>query len=239
MAAKIPCLLSPSSKSHSFRSNRRVASPLSRFFTTVAKSSSEDDYLDFSTLHSLNANAVKAYASNPLFGTFRHDKFEWMTYEEFGKRVDLCRALLKDVGKLKCLSVRLFCGWHFALYGCSSFESVLYWKFSDVCLLWPTASHYPIMSCSSRCSHLLSGVTPHSTVGIISNNRHEWATVAAATYSLNATLVPMYEGEHEFHNRLRLSCRNINGVIINCCFLFCRKYWLLKQPNSPQTGHTF
>ncbi|KAL7519059.1 hypothetical protein ACHAWX_003856 [Stephanocyclus meneghinianus] len=136
MAAKIPCLLSPSSKSHSFRSNRRVASPLSRFFTTVAKSSSEDDYLDFSTLHSLNANAVKAYASNPLFGTFRHDKFEWMTYEEFGKRVDLCRALLKDVG-----------------------------------------------------------VTPHSTVGIISNNRHEWATVAAATYSLNATLVPMYEAQ--------------------------------------------
>lgn len=31
-----------------------------------------------------------------------------MTYEEFGKTVDLCRALLKDVGKLKCLSVRLF-----------------------------------------------------------------------------------------------------------------------------------
>lgn len=47
---------------------------------------------------------------------------------------------------------------------------------------------------------ILSGVTPYSKVGIISNNRHEWATIAAATYSLNATLVPMYEGKsvHQF-----------------------------------------
>lgn len=48
----------------------------------------------------------------------------------------------------------------------------------------------------TRCFAIkLTGVTPHSTVGIISNNRHEWATIAAATYSLNATLVPMYEGQ--------------------------------------------
>ena len=43
-------------------------------------------------------------------------------------------------------------------------------------------------------SNFVLGVTPYSKVGIISNNRHEWATIAAATYSLNATLVPMYEG---------------------------------------------
>ena len=39
------------------------------------------------------------------------------------------------------------------------------------------------------------GVQPYSKVGIISNNRQEWATVAAATYSLNAALVPMYEAQ--------------------------------------------
>ena len=39
------------------------------------------------------------------------------------------------------------------------------------------------------------GVRPHSKVGIISSNRHEWATIAAATYSLNAALVPMYEAQ--------------------------------------------
>jgi long-chain acyl-CoA synthetase len=32
-------------------------------------------------------------------------------------------------------------------------------------------------------------------VGIISNNRWEWATIAAASYSLNASIVPMYEAQ--------------------------------------------
>jgi len=34
-----------------------------------------------------------------------------------------------------------------------------------------------------------------SKVGIISNNRWEWATIAAAAYSLNASIVPMYEAQ--------------------------------------------
>jgi long-chain acyl-CoA synthetase len=34
-----------------------------------------------------------------------------------------------------------------------------------------------------------------SKVAIISNNRWEWATIAAAAYSLNAALVPMYEAQ--------------------------------------------
>lgn len=67
------------------------------FSTSVQQS----DYLEFDTLHSLNSNAVKNYESNPLFGTFRNDKFEWMTYGEFGRRVENCRALLGDVGKLR------------------------------------------------------------------------------------------------------------------------------------------
>lgn len=40
-----------------------------------------------------------------------------------------------------------------------------------------------------------TGVKEFSKVGIISNNCWEWATIAAATYSLNATLVPMYEAQ--------------------------------------------
>lgn len=39
------------------------------------------------------------------------------------------------------------------------------------------------------------GVSEGSKIGIISNNRWEWATVAAASYSLNATAVPMYEAQ--------------------------------------------
>jgi long-chain acyl-CoA synthetase len=32
-------------------------------------------------------------------------------------------------------------------------------------------------------------------VGIISNNRWEWAAIAAAAYSMNASVVPMYEAQ--------------------------------------------
>jgi long-chain acyl-CoA synthetase len=39
------------------------------------------------------------------------------------------------------------------------------------------------------------GVAPNDKVGIISNNRYEWAMIACAAYSLSATLVPMYEAQ--------------------------------------------
>jgi len=61
---------------------------------------------------------------------------------------------------------------------------------------WMTYSEFAnnVKLCRSVLKHQL-GVQPYSKVGIISNNRHEWATIAAATYSLNATLVPMYEAQ--------------------------------------------
>jgi long-chain acyl-CoA synthetase len=49
----------------------------------------------------------------------------------------------------------------------------------------------------NKCRAVLKdlGVTEFSKVGIISNNRWEWATIAAASYSLNASIVPMYEAQ--------------------------------------------
>jgi long-chain acyl-CoA synthetase len=41
------------------------------------------------------------------------------------------------------------------------------------------------------------GVQKYGKVAIISNNRWEWATIAAAAYSLSAILVPMYEAQLE------------------------------------------
>jgi len=101
----------------------------------------ERDLLNFKTLHELQVNASTAFAENKLFGTYAEKegadgKFEWMTYEEYGEKVNQCRSVLKDLG-----------------------------------------------------------VQEFSKVGIISNNCHEWATIAAAAYSLNATLVPMYEAQ--------------------------------------------
>lgn len=40
-----------------------------------------------------------------------------------------------------------------------------------------------------------TGVGAGDKVGIISNNRWEWAAIATASYSLNANLVPMYEAQ--------------------------------------------
>ncbi len=39
------------------------------------------------------------------------------------------------------------------------------------------------------------GIGPGDRVGIIANNRIEWAAVAYATYGLGAALVPMYESQ--------------------------------------------
>lgn len=68
----------------------------------------------------------------------------------------------------------------------------------------------------SHCRRVLLqlGVTPHSKVGIISNNRHEWATIAAAAYSLSVALVPMYEAQLP---RDWTHILNDSG----CCALFC------------------
>ncbi len=38
-----------------------------------------------------------------------------------------------------------------------------------------------------------TGIGQYDKIGLISNNRWEWAALAAASYSLNATIVPMCE----------------------------------------------
>jgi long-chain acyl-CoA synthetase len=40
---------------------------------------------------------------------------------------------------------------------------------------------------------LSTGIREHCKIGLISNNRWEWAALASAAYSLNAAIVPMYE----------------------------------------------
>jgi hypothetical protein len=58
------------------------------------------DLLQFNTLHELQKNSSVAFGTNPLFGTHNcreeGGEFEWMTYEEWGRKVDACRAVLKD-----------------------------------------------------------------------------------------------------------------------------------------------
>jgi hypothetical protein len=65
----------------------------------------ERNLLKFETLHELQDHARQAFATNELFGTYVADdkdggKFEWMTYEDWGHRVEKCRSVLKDMGTL-------------------------------------------------------------------------------------------------------------------------------------------
>ena len=74
--------------------------------------------LKFDTLHEMNRNAVLAFAPNDLFGTYSNNGddntessssstsekksgggFEWITYEGWGRKVDVCREVLRDLGE--------------------------------------------------------------------------------------------------------------------------------------------
>eukprot|EP00904_Undaria_pinnatifida_P004741 jgi/Undpi1/14268/HiC_scaffold_9.g03917.m1 len=95
-------------------------------------------YMDYDTLVDMHLVTRQSFGNRPLFGTKLGGKdsapFRWMTYKDFGKRVDECRAALDGLG-----------------------------------------------------------ITRGDKVGIVSNNREEWAVCAYATYSLGAVFVPMYE----------------------------------------------
>jgi len=81
--------------------------------------------------------SVRKYPSNKMFGTKNASgEYEWITYLEFGRRVDNLRAGLAGLG-----------------------------------------------------------VKKGDAVGIIANNRTEWAICAFAVYGLGAKWVPMYEAE--------------------------------------------
>ena len=82
-------------------------------------------------------NSLARRPDRPLFGTKNEQGvYEWLTYRQFGRRVDELRAGLADLG-----------------------------------------------------------VGRGDAVGIIANNRTEWAIAAYATYGLGGRFVPMYESE--------------------------------------------
>ncbi len=88
-------------------------------------------------LVALLEESVAKYPDNLLFGTKNQQKiYEWITYRDFGRRVDNLRGGLAQLG-----------------------------------------------------------VTKGDAVGLIANNRVEWAVASFATYGLGGRFVPMYEAE--------------------------------------------
>mmetsp|Transcript_26192 Transcript_26192/g.38732 ORF Transcript_26192/g.38732 Transcript_26192/m.38732 type:complete len:693 (+) Transcript_26192:114-2192(+) len=60
---------------------------------------------------------------------------------------------------------------------------------------WMTYKDFDALVGKTRTVLKNLGVEEFSKVGLISNNRWEWAAIASASYSLNATIVPMYEAQ--------------------------------------------
>eukprot|EP00956_Cyclotella_meneghiniana_P029494 scaffold71481_cov74-Cyclotella_meneghiniana.AAC.1 len=92
----------------------------------------------------------------------------------------------------------------------------------------------------ARCRTVLKdiGIKEGSKIGIISNNRWEWAALASAAYSLNAAIVPMYETQ----------LPKDWTYIVNdseCSALFCSTEDIFVQamkevlPNTPTVSSTF
>ena len=170
-----------------FRGKRRSVYPIQKnpiirsFSTTPSKINSEtarfldeEGFTAFKTLHELQVASCKVYSENDLFGTYSSisGKFEYLSYGDFGKLVSQCRVLLKDLGESQ-----------------SGNNSIIQ------CFLWSSLISDFLPVVFSLSLSLNEGIKEYDKVGIISNNRWEWAVIAAATYSLNATFVPMYESQ--------------------------------------------
>lgn len=121
-------------------------------------------YMDYDTLVDMHLITRQSFGNRPLFGTKGDGKgatFEWLTYKDFGKQVDRCRAALAGLG-----------------------------------------------------------VGRGDTVGIISNNRAEWAVCAYATYSLGGVFVPMYE--EQVRSLAPVFAFSLFGVpFFQICFCVC------------------
>ena len=76
------------------------------------------DVLMFDTLHEIRVNATLAFHNNPLFGTFQNGKYNWMSYGEWGKTVDVCRNVLKDLGKFLAAQIL-----HYFIYSAYRLQS--------------------------------------------------------------------------------------------------------------------
>lgn len=59
-------------------------------------------YMDYDTLVDMHLVTRQSFGNRPLFGTKRGNgskaAFEWLTYKDFGKQVDRCRAALASKG---------------------------------------------------------------------------------------------------------------------------------------------
>jgi AMP-binding enzyme len=55
-------------------------------------------YMDYDTLVDMHLVTRQGFGDRPLFGTKVDGKYKWITYRDFGKKVDACRNALASIG---------------------------------------------------------------------------------------------------------------------------------------------
>jgi hypothetical protein len=64
-----------------------------------------DGLTAFETLHEMQTRSCQVFAEKRLFGTYSDASkaYEWISFAEFDQAVSVCRAVLRDLGTLRCL----------------------------------------------------------------------------------------------------------------------------------------
>lgn len=195
--------------------------PSGRFFLSTDAALTREDVVDengllqFKTLHEMNHRASIAFRDNELFGTYvappaaeenvvkDKEDAEPGTFEwmTYGEYGELVA---------KCRTVLKDIG-----------EFIMLHLLFALLRLSTNATVHPC--------HAIPGIGQYDKIGLISNNRWEWAALASAAYSLNAAIVPMVK------SLLRLP------FFVITLFLTISKTFSFHsmKPNSPRIGRTF
>lgn len=103
---------------------------------------------------------------------------------------------------------------------------------------WMTYGEYGELV--ARCRTVLKdiGIGEYDKIGLISNNRWEWAALASAAYSLNAAIVPMYETQLPKDWTYILNDSQCSALFCSTNDIFVRA---VKEslPNAPNVASTF
>jgi len=103
---------------------------------------------------------------------------------------------------------------------------------------WMTYGEYGEMV--ARCRTVLNdiGIGKYDKIGLISNNRWEWAALASAAYSLNAAIVPMYETQLPKDWTYILNDSSCSALFCSTDDIFVKA---VKEvlPNTPMVTDTF
>jgi hypothetical protein len=94
-------LLLPTTEPLSSSGNRTLSTTTAHDEFRTQGILNQDGLVQFDTLHEMQDRSCRVFKNNELFGTYSESSqgFEYMTYGEYGRKVNQCRMVLKDLGE--------------------------------------------------------------------------------------------------------------------------------------------